>query len=262
MFEDTGKNLLNSQINLEGISLIDVLQIAHYLRHNSLLKIISENGVGLVLFEKGEVTHSKVEGKLSGKEAFREILSWNEYNLRNLPSDSEKLEKNIDMRFEMILLDSMRQIDEKRSNEQKEKAKIEEMRSKLEEEIQIVKHQNHFKENIISLVNEKDILSISLYDVSQKKNLSTYLKDNKIDTSIIDSYHELFYQFKNIDLNENLPSITNTIDPTNESYIYSDYLVVYKIIKDNILLITILEQGVKLIWGLRDNREVTELLIS
>ena len=256
MFEETGKSLLNSQINLEGISLIDVLQIAHYLRLNSLLKIISEHGVGLVLFEKGEVTHSKIEGKLSGKEAFKEILGWNEYNLRNLPSDTEILEKNIDMRFEMILLDSIRQLDEKRSNE--EKAKKEEIKNKIQEEIQIIKHQNHFNENIINLVDEKDILSISIFDIDKKKSLSTYVKNNSISTEIIDSYFELFDLFKKIDLNS---KHSTSLEPINESYIYSDFFVVYKLIKDNILLITILDSDIKLIMGLRDNREVTEMLI-
>lgn len=249
MFDESGKGLLNSQISLEGISLIDVLQIAHYLKLNSLLKIISANGVGLVLFEKGELTHCKIEDKLSGKEAFKEILSWNEYSLRNLPS--ENLEKNIDMRFEIILLDAIRQIDEKKASDKKHLESL--------NEIEIITHQNHFNENIVSSIDEKDILAVSIFDLSKNKSLSTYVKENLIETSIIDSFFNLFLLFKDTDINnEQLTSISMS----NESYIFSNYLTVYKVIKENIVLISIFNPDTKLIMGLRDTREINELLIS
>lgn len=249
MFDESGKGLLNSQINLEGISLIDVLQIAHYLKLNSLLKIISENGVGLVLFEKGELTHCKIQDKLSGKEAFKEILSWNEYSLRNLPS--ENLEKNIDMRFEIILLDAIRQIDEKKASDKKHLESL--------NEIEIITHQNHFNENIVKSIDEKDILAVSIFDLSKNKSLSTYVKENLIETSIIDSFFNLFLLFKDTDINnEQLTSISMS----NESYIFSNYLTVYKVIKENIVLISIFNPDTKLIMGLRDTREINELLIS
>lgn len=255
MFDESGKALLKSQINLEGISLIDVLQIAHYLKLNSLLKIISDNGVGLVLLEKGELTHCKIEGKTSGKEAFKQILSWNEYSLRNLPS--EKLEKNIDMRFEIILLDSMRQIDEERIADKKNQEKLKSENTESLPNIQIVNHQNHFNENIITSVNNKDILGISIFDISKKSNLSTYIKNDSFQNSIIDSFFNLFLLFKNADINKEELTLINS---NNESYIFSDYLIIYKLIKENIVLISFFQYDTKLIMGLRDTREIFQLL--
>ncbi|MBC7476026.1 MAG: DUF4388 domain-containing protein [Candidatus Sericytochromatia bacterium] len=235
----------SSNINLDGIELMDLFQIAHYLRLTSIIKVTSsENEVGYILFESGEVTHCKIENKNFSEEAFEEILSWDNYVVRNFKYDNgSKLERNINLRFEVFLLNTLRKIDEKRASIPKKEDK----KSKDSTYIYEIEKINDFCKN--QMLNNNKIISISVLDIKEKNiiGIAYNTDDNK------KLVHELTNNFFSIGMNKSIQNIESLLGiKSEEEFLVEEYYIsipIFQISK------SISEKwALSLIWGSDSNK--------
>lgn len=255
-------NLLSSNINLDGVELMDLFQIAHHLKLTSIIKIISSsNETGYVLFENGEVTHSKIDNRLFAEDAFQEILTWSNYNVRNFKYDKkESIERNINVRFEIFLLNTLRKIDEKAamnlsqsSGAVAEKTQEKEIVSVYElEKINEFCRQQH--------KTYSDVLSISVLDIKDKNIIGLSCKKDDHKQVIQDISNYLF----SIGVNENIHNIENILNGStdqqlfsDEFYISGDIFQVSKSLSDKFLVSLTWESEVNKIIALKTVRNVS-----
>lgn len=247
--------LSSSNINLDGIELMDLFQIAHYLRLTSIIKVISsENEVGYILFENGEITHCKIENKSLAEEAFQEILGWHSYSVRNFKYDnSSKMERNINLRFEIFLLDTIRKLDENIKNDTQAGNKGDKEFISLYE----VEKINDFCNTQRNLI--PDILAISVLDIKEKNivGISYDNEDNK------DLAYELTNNFFSIGMNKNINNIEKILSGKNdqeflveEYYILGEIFQVSKTISDKFVLNLIWHSGINRMFALNSVRNV------
>jgi len=213
---DIKNKMSSSNINLDGIELMDLCQIAHYLRLTSIIKVTSsKKEIGYILFENGEITHCKIENKSFSQEAFEEILSWNNYIVKNFKYDKySNLERNVNTRFEIFLLDTLRKIDEKNINKPKEETS-ENFTSiyELEKISEFCKTQ---------MENNQDIIAISILDIKEKSIVGISYKTEN-DKNLV---HELTNNFFSIGMNKNIGNIEKLIgNKTNDNFLAEEYYI-------------------------------------
>ncbi len=96
------------------LELTDIIQMVCLGKKSLTVEIRSKNKVGYIYVVDGDIVNART-GKLEGEEAFYEILSWEKGEFRFLPPE-EKIEKKIQMRWENLLMEAMRIVDEKRKS--------------------------------------------------------------------------------------------------------------------------------------------------
>jgi CheY-like chemotaxis protein len=94
---------------LHGLSLIDVLQMYHYSRRSVSITIGGRIS-GTIIIEKGELVDAKCPGRI-GMTALRDLLTIDCGWLHTAPI-LEAVTPTIEGRFDVLLMDSLRQIDE------------------------------------------------------------------------------------------------------------------------------------------------------
>ncbi|MFN4151471.1 MAG: hypothetical protein ACK4IX_11045 [Candidatus Sericytochromatia bacterium] len=67
-------------INNDSIYIIDLINNLQNIDSNFLLNVTSNSDSGKILFQNKKITHVKTNSNKSGKIAFDEILSWNDYS--------------------------------------------------------------------------------------------------------------------------------------------------------------------------------------
>ena len=245
----------SSNINLDGIDLMDLFQIAHYLRLTSIIKVTSsEVETGYILFENGEITHCKIENKNFAEESFEEILSWNSYTVRNFKYDSSsKLERNINMRFEIFLLDTIRKMDEKQKvNPNDDKKEFKDFTSVYE-----LEKINEFCKN--QMIDSQGIVAISVLDIKEKNiiGIACSTDQNR------DLFHELTNNFFLIGMNKSINNIENLLGSkqdknymAEEYYISGDIFQVSKSISEKFVLSIMWSSEANKMFGLRSVRNI------
>jgi len=99
---------------IHNIQLMDFIQIACLSRSNLLIRIESSQGHGTIHVRSGRVYHAQMD-KMQGEAAFFEMLCWENGRFETLPSPAEGI-ASIDKPLEHLLVESMRQRDEKMSS--------------------------------------------------------------------------------------------------------------------------------------------------
>lgn len=94
---------------LHGLSLIDVLQMYHYSRRSVIMNIGGAIS-GTITMEKGELVDARCPGRM-GTTALRDLLKVEGGWLQTRPV-SQAIERTVEGRFDVLLMDSLRQIDE------------------------------------------------------------------------------------------------------------------------------------------------------
>lgn len=97
--------------DLACVTLIDVLQMYH-LSQRSVVVELAGPAQRKIFLEHGHVVHA-IDGAASGEEAFRKILETTHGRLRATPL-SKPPRRTIDRRFDALLLDGLRVLDEER----------------------------------------------------------------------------------------------------------------------------------------------------
>lgn len=96
---------------VEGITLLDLLQVLHLSGRTATVRVRRASQEGTISLERGEVAHA-VLGELSGTEAFERIFMWPGGRFA-VATDLCPHEKNIDIPFQPLLLETMKRYDEK-----------------------------------------------------------------------------------------------------------------------------------------------------
>lgn len=99
------------QGSVHGLSLVDLLQIFH-LGRRSLSIRVSGAQVGAVYLDKGEICHAE-HGELRGRDALIALLRIDSGAIQTGPAC--EVERTIDLRFDALLLDILRELDEGRA---------------------------------------------------------------------------------------------------------------------------------------------------
>ncbi len=151
-------------LNFEGgfvgsvaqLELSDIIQMVCLGKKSLTVEVKSKNRVGHIYVIDGDIVNART-GKVEGEEAFYEILSWEKGEFRFLPPE-EKIEKRIEIRWENLLMEAMRVIDERRKQAGDSK-----------EEIDNVDTEN-FRRVIAALREKVDgIVSNGIIDISNGK---------------------------------------------------------------------------------------------
>ncbi len=95
---------------LEGITLVDIVQLACLERYESRLEVWGENFRGTIFFSGGEMVHAET-GSLVGQEAFFEILCCQAGIFKFTPEKTER--QTIDVSWNFLLMEAARQVDER-----------------------------------------------------------------------------------------------------------------------------------------------------
>lgn len=95
---------------LEGITLVDIVQLACLERYESKLEVRGDGFRGVIFFSGGEMVHAEA-GSLVGQEAFFEILCYQAGIFSFTPAKTEKQTINVSWNF--LLMEAARQIDER-----------------------------------------------------------------------------------------------------------------------------------------------------
>jgi two-component system chemotaxis response regulator CheB len=96
--------------HLEGITLVDIVQLACLERYESKLEIWGENFRGTIFFSGGEMVHAET-GSLTGQEAFFKILCCPAGIFSFTPAKTER--QTIDVSWNFLLMEAARQVDER-----------------------------------------------------------------------------------------------------------------------------------------------------
>jgi two-component system chemotaxis response regulator CheB len=94
---------------IEGLSLVDIVQFACLSGDDRKLSVLSEDNVGVLFFSDNEIIHAEF-GELTGEEAFYRIMSWSTGTFSMLFSKTTK--RSIDSSWNFLLLEAARRIDE------------------------------------------------------------------------------------------------------------------------------------------------------
>lgn len=116
--------------NVEGITLIDLLQILHMGKRTAAIKVRRGNRAGAIHVEQGEIVHAVLAGR-QGAEAFNEIVCWRggSYSLEaETPSPSRTIEAS----FSFLLMEAMRLADEEGREENGEARALTENETTIE----------------------------------------------------------------------------------------------------------------------------------
>lgn len=95
---------------LEGITLADIVQLACLERYESKLEIKGKDFKGKIYFSGGEIVHAET-GKLSGQEAFVEILCCQAGVFSFVPGKSTR--QTINISWNLLLMEATRIVDER-----------------------------------------------------------------------------------------------------------------------------------------------------
>ncbi len=95
--------------NLHGLTLVDILQMYHYGKKNVSISVGGPTG-GRIDVHDGEVIDAEFHG-LKGEEALRALLALQSGWIQTAPLRAVRLVR-IERSFEMLIMDSMRMIDE------------------------------------------------------------------------------------------------------------------------------------------------------
>ncbi len=109
---------------IEGLSLVDIVQFACLSGDDRKLSVLSEDNVGVLFFSDNEIIHAEF-GELTGEEAFYRIMSWSTGTFSMLFAKTTK--RTIDSSWNFLLLEAARRIDEQNKvevNEEDELPKV------------------------------------------------------------------------------------------------------------------------------------------
>lgn len=100
-----------------NVSLIDLVQFLCTSRIDAKLRVISEEGEGVICFSDGRIFHAETANN-QGKEAFYEIVEWQQGEFRSSSLDDEWRDKvSIKCEWQQLLLEAVRILDERKLGE-------------------------------------------------------------------------------------------------------------------------------------------------
>lgn len=94
---------------IEGLSLVDIVQFACLAGDDRKLSVLSEDNLGILYFSDNEIVHAEF-GELTGEEAFYRIMSWPSGTFSMLFAKTSM--RTIDASWNFLLLEAARRIDE------------------------------------------------------------------------------------------------------------------------------------------------------
>lgn len=97
--------------DVEGITLIELLQVLQIGKKTAALKVRHGKHEGELYIEDGEIVHASL-GKTEGVGAFYEIVAWRGCSY-SVVSDAAPPRRTVEDSFSFLLLEAMRQIDER-----------------------------------------------------------------------------------------------------------------------------------------------------
>ena len=106
--------MINSNKNgfdgdVQGLNLVDLVQLACIEGYDRKLAVQSGKNNGTVFFSDNEIIHAE-SGKIIGKEAFYDIMSWPSGTFSMIFSGTET--RTIDSSWNFLLMEAVRRIDE------------------------------------------------------------------------------------------------------------------------------------------------------
>lgn len=118
--ESAPEGLLDSSPGFSGsihkLQLTDMIQLAALSHSNVLLRVESIHGNGIVNIRSGRVEHAQM-GQLQGEAALFEMLGWDSGRFETMPIPNMLNRVTIDKPLEHLLVEGMRQRDERKVNE-------------------------------------------------------------------------------------------------------------------------------------------------
>lgn len=101
------------QGTVHGLDLTDILQMFHLSKRSLIVKVGADGAIHL---REGEIVHA-VAGEQEGEEALLTLLSARSASVRTAAA-APAVERTIEARFDQLLMDAMRQLDESRRDEE------------------------------------------------------------------------------------------------------------------------------------------------
>uniref|UniRef100_UPI00405666BD chemotaxis protein CheB n=1 Tax=Candidatus Electronema sp. TaxID=2698783 RepID=UPI00405666BD len=94
---------------IEGLSLVDIVQFACLSGDDRKLSVLSEDNMGVLYFSDNEIIHAEF-GELTGEEAFYRIMSWASGTFSMIFAKTSQ--RSIDASWNFLLLEAARRLDE------------------------------------------------------------------------------------------------------------------------------------------------------
>ncbi len=206
------------QGSVAQLELTDIVQVVCLGKKSVTIEVKSGVNTGYIYVLDGDIINAKT-GNLEGEEAFYEIVSWSSGEFRFLPPE-EDVEKRIDMRWENLLMEAMRIIDERR----REREKSEE----AEFEIDFNTFFARLKERVDGVVSS-GIIDLSSGKLIAEDEVSV---EDKLDEKV-ERYAEFLLFTKNL------------IDELEKSDLREIFLVLEKV------AIAFYKIGERFVWGIK-----------
>jgi CheY-like chemotaxis protein/predicted regulator of Ras-like GTPase activity (Roadblock/LC7/MglB family) len=193
--------------SVADFQLSDIIQLNCLGRLTSALEVKHEHESGLIYFDNGNIVHAET-GHLTGENAFYHIMAWNggEFTVKQ---NVKALQETIDVGWQSLLLEAMRQIDENSDKviEEKEKEK--------RHRIQLI------HEELKSILNSRGVNFILVHNVTGFPVTSLSSNDNgKIEATELGNQLSIFLgEVKRLQHNLNASS-SNFIEIQFENIVF------------------------------------------
>lgn len=99
--------------SLENLTPADIIQLKCLTRATTVVEFVSEEQVGRIRFEDGEITDASM-GVLIGVEAVYEIIGWKQGQVREHPCVGFPL-RTVDCPWHVLLMDAAQRVDERQA---------------------------------------------------------------------------------------------------------------------------------------------------
>ena len=155
--------------SFEDFDITDIFQLIHLGAKDGALHMSDDEGVGIIYFKGGLVTHATAVDK-RGKNAIQKILRWSKTRFEFKPKELAP-EKTIELPIQQVILEAARQIDEWK--------RIEKLISSIDVVVEIITELDEGIENIKLQPEEWKVLTFvngktTIKEIAQKTRLSEF----------------------------------------------------------------------------------------
>jgi DNA-binding response OmpR family regulator len=131
-------------VNFESIDIISVMQILNIERKTSMLKVKTNDGIGHIYFENGEIINAKYK-TFDGEEAVIKLIA-NNIGVLSVKPTRRKVKKTMEISFVKYMMEIMQTIDELRTREGLPQEAINDLTKELKNSIRVREPFQHLKE--------------------------------------------------------------------------------------------------------------------
>jgi hypothetical protein len=145
---------------LQDLSISSLIQIFCLERKTTRLLLKRPHEAGFIYFFEGEVWHASA-GQMTGLEAVTYLLSWQFGEFHTFSREEEKPQRTIEQRWDQLLLEGMKWLDERKNSTVSELVPILSSTQRRTEE--------GLEEKLLRMLAELDLIYRRLYDEEMRK---------------------------------------------------------------------------------------------